>query len=146
MNFDEYETTFLLYAPAKNPQAWRLDFAAFSEALGEEFPEVGYEIREDGRGSMRLSFSAVTDDGVEYTGFAKNEARDTILIADASVDDAARFILWLRDSYIPSPELIRFTTEAAVARGVETDWRVPSAGSHERIADELKQHVLVIEG
>ncbi|MFC9529910.1 hypothetical protein ACFT38_05025 [Streptomyces sp. NPDC056975] len=146
MNIDEYQTTFLLYAPAKNPQGWALDLGTFGEALREGFPEVGYQTRQNDEGEVRLSFSAVTDSGIEITGFAKTEARDTVLIADASVDEAATFIAWLRDAYVPSPDLVRFTTEAAFERGIDSDWRVPATGDRGRIADELKQHIHVVEG
>ncbi|MFM9441635.1 hypothetical protein [Streptomyces acidiscabies] len=144
MDLDEYQTTFLFYAPAKEPDGWRLDLASFAVALDAEFPEVRYEIRQ-GR-QLRLSFWVVTEDGTEFTGFASNEGRDGVLLTDNTADEAAVFIAWLRDSYLPSPDLIRFSSEPAVLAGIETDWRVPATGDVTRIAEELRHHVQVVEG
>jgi hypothetical protein len=143
VNLDEYQTTFLLYAPAKNPGGWNLDLAAFAAALEAAFPEVRHETRQ-GR-QLRLSFWAVTEDGVEFTGFASNEARDTVVLADNTADEAAVFVAWLRDSFLPSPDLVRFSSEPAVEEGIETDWRMPASGDTARIAEELKQHIQVVE-
>ncbi|MFJ5034511.1 hypothetical protein ACIQB5_42155 [Streptomyces sp. NPDC088560] len=144
MNLDEYTTSFLLYAPAKNPHGWQLDLNAFGEALRDAFPEVGYQ-PEEGH-PARLGIWVLTVDGIEFDGFADNETRDTIALSNNKIDEIAVFILWLRDSYLPSPDLIRFTTEAAFARGIETDWRVPTSGGVDRITEELRQHLLVVVG
>ncbi|SED26795.1 hypothetical protein SAMN05216483_3475 [Streptomyces sp. 2131.1] len=144
MDFDEYSTAYLLYAPAKNPQGWNLDLAAFGQALDDAFPEVRYR-QEDGH-SARLSFWVMTAEGEEFDGFADNESRDTIALSSTTVDEAASFILWLRDAYLPAPDLIRFTSELAYERDIDTDWRIPAGGDHERVADELKQHLQVVVG
>jgi hypothetical protein len=144
VDFDEYNTAYLLYAPVKNPQGWNLDLSAFGRALDDAFPEVRYG-PEEGH-SARLSFWAMTDDGEEFDGFADNESRATIALSSATVDEAASFILWLRDSYLPAPDLIRFTSELAYEREIDTDWRIPATGDHERIADEIKQHLQVVVG
>jgi hypothetical protein len=142
MNVDEYTTSFLFYAPAKDPHAWQLDLPGFAEALRAAFPEVGYE-PEEGH-AARLGIWALTEDGVEFDGFADSEARDTIALSGNTADEVAVFLLWLRDSYLPAPDLIRFTTEAAFARGIETDWRIPASGGVEEIAEELRQHLRVV--
>ncbi|MBC3989623.1 hypothetical protein H8N00_12195 [Streptomyces sp. AC563] len=144
MDFDEYNTAYLLYAPAKNPQGSNLDLAAFGQALDDAFPEVRYR-QEDGH-SARLSFWVMTAEGEEFDGFADNESRDTIALSSTTVDEAASFILWLRDAYLPAPDLIRFTSELAYERDIDTDWRIPAGGDHERVADELKQHLQVVVG
>jgi hypothetical protein len=144
VDFDEYSTAYLLYTPAKNPQGWNLDLAAFGQALDDAFPEVRYR-QEDGH-SARLSFWVMTAEGEEFDGFADNESRDTIALSSTTVDEAASFILWLRDAYLPAPDLIRFTSELAYERDIDTDWRIPAGGDHERVADELKQHLQVVVG
>ncbi|MHB9857987.1 hypothetical protein [Streptomyces sp. YIM S03343] len=99
MNLDEYQTTFLFYAPAETPGGWNLDLAAFTAALEAAFPEVRYETRQ-GR-QLRLSFWAVTEEGVEFTGFASNEGRDTVVLTDNTADEAAasaRSLPWRRAS------------------------------------------------
>ncbi|KUN85551.1 hypothetical protein AQJ66_13670 [Streptomyces bungoensis] len=144
MDLDDYQTTYLLYAPAKNPAGWNLDLAAFGAALDAAFHDVRYET-EQGR-QLRLCFWAVTEDGIVFDGFATNEGRDTVLLTDNTPGEAAVFIAWLRDSFLPSPDLIRFTTEPAVERGIETDWRVPATADTASIAEELKHHIQVVEG
>ncbi|MET9549945.1 hypothetical protein ABZY36_32235 [Streptomyces sp. NPDC006627] len=144
MDFDEYSTAYLLYAPAKNPQGWNLDLAAFGQALDDAFPEVRYR-QEDGH-SARLPLWVMTAEGEEFDRFADNESRDTIALSSTTVDEAASFILWLRDAYLPAPDLIRFTSELAYERDIDTDWRIPAGGDHERVADELKQHLQVVVG
>ncbi|GAV40236.1 hypothetical protein [Streptomyces acidiscabies] len=155
MDLDEYRTTYLLYAPAKNPDSWNLDLAAFAAALGARFSDVRYETRQ-GR-QLRLSFWAVAEgegplyenpvhNGIAFDGFASNEGRDTVLLTDNTPAEAAVFIRWLRDTVLPSPELIRFTTEGAVEKGIETDWRMPADGDEGRIAEELRHHIGVVEG
>ncbi|SED32390.1 hypothetical protein SAMN04490357_4498 [Streptomyces misionensis] len=142
MDLDEYQTTYLLYAPAKNPGGWNLDLSTFGEALEAAFAEVRYEARQ-GR-QFRLSFWAMTEEGIEFTGYASNEGRDTVLLADNTADEAAVFIVWLRDAFLPAPDLIRFSSEPAVEKGIETDWRMPATGDRSRIAEELKHHLGVV--
>ncbi|MEU9992495.1 hypothetical protein AB0E10_37985 [Streptomyces sp. NPDC048045] len=143
MNLDEYQTTYLLYAPAKNPSGWNLDLAAFGSSLEAAFPEVRYETRQ-GR-QLRLSFWAVTEDGIEFTGFASNEGRDTVVLTDNTPHEAAVFIAWLRNSFLPDPNLIRFSSEPAVEEGIETDWRMPADGDTTHIVEELKHHIQAVE-
>ncbi|WP_428956492.1 restriction endonuclease fold toxin-2 domain-containing protein [Streptomyces sp. cg35] len=57
---------------------------------------------------------------------------------------ASEFLLWLRDHYLPSPGIIRYTTEDAVEQGLQTDGRVPAVGSALEIKDELEQHLRVV--
>ncbi|GJF23980.1 hypothetical protein [Streptomyces sp. HO565] len=142
MDPDEYHTTYLLYAPAKNPHGWNLDLTAFGTALDAAFSDVRCETRQGRR--LRLSFWAVTEGGIEFTGFASNEGRDTIVLTDNTADEAAVFITWLRDSFLPSPDLIRFSSEPAVEAGVETDWRMPAGEDTARIAEELRHHGQVV--
>lgn len=148
MDLDEYATAFLLYAPARDPHVWELNLAHLGEALRGTFPHARYKIRQDdgADGEQRLSFWAATDGGAEYDGSATVYGRDCILLTDNTADQAAEFIHWLREGYLPSPAPIRFSTEVAVERGIETDWRVPAEGGVERIGDELKQHIRTVAG
>ncbi|QNS05549.1 hypothetical protein [Streptomyces xanthii] len=144
MDIDAYNTAYLLYAPAKSPQGWNLDLAAFGLALEDAFPEVRH--RQEGEHPGRLSFWAMTAEGEEFDGFADNESRDTIALSSTTVDEAASFILWLRDVYLPTPDLIRFTSELAYERDIDTDGRVPAGGDHERVAGELRRHLQFVIG
>lgn len=142
MDLDEYRTAYLLYAPAENPAGWRLDLTAFGAALEAAFAEVRHETRQ-GR-QFRLSFWAMAEEGIEFTGFASNEGRDTVLLEGNTADEAAVFIAWLREVFLPVPDLIRFSSEPAVEEGIETDWRLPVHGDRSCIAEVLKRHVRAV--
>jgi hypothetical protein len=144
LDVDIYQTTFLFYAPASHPQGWNLELDAFGEALSSAFTDVTYATVE-GR-SPRLDFSALTEDGFEYAGFATVESRDCVLVEEVDPDEASTFALWLRDTFVPAPDLVRFNSRAALELGHETDWRLPATGDHARVADEFKHHIRVIEG
>ncbi|MER7921325.1 MULTISPECIES: hypothetical protein [unclassified Streptomyces] len=142
MDLDEYRTAYLLYAPAENPAGWHLDPAAFGADLEAAFAEVRHETRQ-GRQS-RLSFWAMTEEGIEFTGFASGEGRDTVLLDENTADEAAVFIAWLRDAFLPAPDLFRFSSEPAVEKGIETDWHMSANGDRSHIAEELKSHVRAV--
>ncbi|MFF8379445.1 hypothetical protein ACF07V_25330 [Streptomyces sp. NPDC015661] len=145
---DDGRTTFLFYAPEREPHAWGLDLAGLGEALRESFPEVRYKVRQDRthQGEPYLSFRAGTDDGTGYDGTATVHGRDCVMLSDTTATEAAPFLLWLRDTYLPAPDLVRFSSEPAVERGIETDWRLPANGDRARVADELRHHLSVVEG
>ncbi|MCZ0981627.1 hypothetical protein O1L60_29245 [Streptomyces diastatochromogenes] len=102
---DDDRTTFLFYAPGREPHAWALDLTGLGEALRESFPEVRYKVRQDRthQGEPYLSFWASTDDGTEYDGTATVHGRDCVMLADTTAGEAAPFLLWLRDTYLPAP-------------------------------------------
>ncbi|MEU4278038.1 hypothetical protein AB0F57_24470 [Streptomyces tanashiensis] len=144
---DDDRTTFLFYAPEREPHAWGLDLAGLGEALRESFAEVRYKVRQDRtQGKPYLSFWAGTDDGTEYDGTATVHGRDCVMLSDTTAAEAAPFLLWLRDTYLPAPDLVRFSSVPAVERGIETDWRLPANGDMARVADELRHHLSVVEG
>ncbi|MEU7389773.1 hypothetical protein [Streptomyces tanashiensis] len=145
---DDDRTTFLFYAPERQPHAWSLDLAGLGEALRQSFTEARYKVRQDHthQGEPYLSFWAATDDGTEYDGTATVHGRDCVMLADTTAGEAAPFLIWLRDNHLPSPDLIRFSSEAAVDQGIETDWRLPGTGDAERVADELRHHLAVVDG
>ncbi|MFF8608437.1 hypothetical protein ACF06X_21140 [Streptomyces sp. NPDC015346] len=145
---DDDQTTFLFFAPERDPHAWALDLAGLGEALRESFPEVRYRVRQDStrHGEPYLSFWAATADGIEFDGTATVHGRDCVMLGDTTAEEAAHFLTWLRDSYLPAPDLIRFSSEPAVERGVETDWRLPADGDAGRVADELRHHLAVVDG
>ncbi|MFF8512998.1 hypothetical protein ACF064_33495 [Streptomyces sp. NPDC015492] len=145
---DDDRTTFLFYAPERDPHAWGLDLAGLGEALRESFSQVRYKVLRDRthQGEPYLSFWAGTDDGTEYDGTATVHGRDCVMLSDTTASEAASFLLWLRDTHLPAPDLVRFSSEPAVERGIETDWRLPADGDRARVADELRHHLSVVEG
>ncbi|MFJ8826179.1 hypothetical protein ACIREE_30960 [Streptomyces sp. NPDC102467] len=148
MDLDDYQTSFLLYAPARNPHGWNLDLPSFAETLQATFPEARCAAQQSdvSPGTARLQFYAVTDEGEEFDGLANTDGRDNVLLIDNTAAEAAVFIEWLRDSVLADPDLIRFSSELAVESGIETDWRVPAVGDREAIIDELQQHIRVVAG
>ncbi|MEU6167565.1 hypothetical protein [Streptomyces tanashiensis] len=145
---DDDRTTFFFYAPEREPHAWGLDLAGLGEALRESFAEVRDKVHQDRthQGEPYLSFWAGTDDGTEYDGTATVHGRDCVVLSDTTAGEAAPFLLWLRDTYLPTPGLVRFSSEPAVERGIETDWSLPANGDMARMADELRHHLSVVAG
>ncbi|WP_369147610.1 hypothetical protein [Streptomyces sp. R44] len=87
-----------------------------------------------------------TGDGTEYDGTAAVHGRDCLMLTDATAGEAARFLLWLRDGHLPAPDRVRFSSEPAVERGIEADWRLPARGDAALLADELRHHLTVADG
>ncbi|MEU6621330.1 hypothetical protein ABZ926_11210 [Streptomyces litmocidini] len=67
------------------------------------------------------AFRAGIDQGAGYDGTATVHGQDCVMPADTTAGEAAPFLLWLRDTYLPAPDLVRFSSEPAVERGIETD-------------------------
>ncbi|MFF7438839.1 hypothetical protein [Streptomyces sp. NPDC008122] len=44
------------------------------------------------------------------------------------------------------PDLICFSSEPAMERGIETDWRLPADSDAAQVADELRHHIAVVDG
>lgn len=63
------------------------------------------------------------------------------MVMHASAAEAARFALWLRDSFVPSPDLVRFTSEMALNNGDDAHGHLPPYGSVDEIAQTLQQHI-----
>ncbi|MFF3685919.1 hypothetical protein [Streptomyces sp. NPDC002187] len=145
---DDRRVTFLFYAPQRAPHAWGLDLQQLGEAMRGTYTEVRYKVRRDAtrHGEPYLSFWVATDDGVEYEGTATVHGRDCITLVDATAGDAGLFLTWFRDTYLPSPDLIRFSSGNAVERGIDSDWRLPAEGDQARLADELRHHLAVVDG
>lgn len=148
LNDDDEQATFLLYAPERSPHAWGLDLAQLGEALRESFQDVSYEVRQDDvhGGTPYMWFWAADSRGAGFDGTALSQGRDCIMLSGTTAGEAAAFVVWLRDSHLPSPDLIRYSSEAAVAEGIESDWKIPVSANENEIADELRHHLRVVEG
>ncbi|AJF63387.1 hypothetical protein [Streptomyces vietnamensis] len=120
---DDKRTTFLFYALEREPHAWGFDLAGLGEALRESFPEVRHKVRQDRthQGEPYLSFWTGTGDGTGYDGTATVHGRDCMTPADTTAGEAALFLLWLRDTYLPAE------SDAA------------------RVVDELRHHLAVMD-
>jgi hypothetical protein len=64
-----------------------------------------------------------------------------ISIIEATADEAAVFAVWLRDSYVPSPATVRFTSSFVMDNGDEISWRLPATGDATDIAAVMRDHL-----
>ncbi|MFF5566119.1 hypothetical protein ACFY7Z_06090 [Streptomyces sp. NPDC012623] len=53
----------------------------------------------------------------------------------ATAREAAEFALWIRSSLIPSPGLLRFSSDRAMEGGHDAEWLLPSPSSEEAEAE-----------
>ncbi|MFE3187119.1 hypothetical protein ACFXKR_40730 [Streptomyces violascens] len=148
LNDDDEQTTFLLYAPERTPHAWGLDLAHLGDTLRGSFHDVSYEVRQDDvhGGAPYLWFWAVDRHGTGFDGTALVQGRDCIMLSSTTAGEAAGFVTWLRDSYLPAPDLIRYTSEDAIVEGIESDWKLPAASGEDDVAEELRHHLHVVSG
>ncbi|MFF7778938.1 hypothetical protein ACFZCG_31510 [Streptomyces tanashiensis] len=58
-----------------------------------------------------------------------------------TADEAGVFAVWLRDSFVPAPGLVRFVSSLAMANGEETPLPLPSERGREGISDLLRRHL-----
>ncbi|MFK8905443.1 hypothetical protein [Streptomyces sp. YS-3] len=146
LNDDDEQNTFLLFAPERDPHAWGLDLEQLGEALRGSFQDVSYELRQDDvhGGAPYMWFWAVDSRGTGFDGTALTQGRDCIMLSGITAGEAAAFIVWLRDSHLPAPDLVRYSSEAAVVEGIESDWKLPAAGDEDGVADELRHHLRVV--
>ena len=122
-------TTFSFAAPVDDATAWHLRLDGLASSLTEAFPE-GAATLEGGLGPREadsLSFEVPLGEGVWLRGLATSPYPEmgSVMVMDASAAEAAAFGVWLRDSFVPSPELVHFTSEMALDRGEEAYWVVP---------------------
>ncbi|MFE7118695.1 hypothetical protein ACFU99_25085 [Streptomyces sp. NPDC057654] len=139
-------TTFIFAPPVNDARAWNLRLDHLAECVERDFPG-SYTRLEHGMGPRRnadaLSFEVEIAEGVWLDGLATTpyEGMGTVMACLASPREAAVLAAWLRDSFIPSPELIEFSSEAAMEGGEEASWRLPVSGPVEEIAETLRQHL-----
>lgn len=58
-----------------------------------------------------------------------------------TADEAAAFAVWLRDSFAPAPDLVRFVGSLAMANGEDAPSPLPAEGGREDIGDLLRRHL-----
>ncbi|MGA5198573.1 hypothetical protein [Streptomyces exfoliatus] len=56
-----------------------------------------------------------------------------------TADEAGVFAVWLRGSFVPAPNLVRFASSLAMANGEDTP--LPAAGGREDISGQLRRHL-----
>ncbi|MFE6847277.1 hypothetical protein [Streptomyces sp. NPDC057686] len=64
-----------------------------------------------------------------------------IILTNVTAGGAAVFALWLRDSFVPAPHLVRFASSLAKANGEQDPRPLPADGS----GQELRRHLASID-
>ncbi|MYV71562.1 hypothetical protein GT043_37695 [Streptomyces sp. SID2131] len=64
-----------------------------------------------------------------------------VTLTDATADEAGVFAVWLRDSFVPAPDLVRFASSLAMANGEDTPSSLPTGGVQDDISDLLRRHL-----
>ncbi|MFG2832502.1 hypothetical protein ACGFWI_34485 [Streptomyces sp. NPDC048434] len=150
MTDNEVRATFLFYPPVDDADAWHMTFEGFEAALKQEFPGAFTRMMpdDDVRGGGYLSFEVVLAQEAVLRGLATLpfEECGCVTLTLASPSEAAVIAKWLRDVFIPSPELLRFSSEGALEIGDETHWELPTSGEADEIVEDLRSHIAGVEG
>ncbi|MEU7044325.1 hypothetical protein AB0A77_25150 [Streptomyces varsoviensis] len=138
-------TTFSFAPPTDDALAWHLRLDDLAEKITQSFPGAFTQLQHElgPRDADALSFAVPVSDGEWLEGLATTpyEGMGSVMVLDASAAEAAVFAVWLRDSFIPSPELIEFTSEFALNNGDTATWKLPRSGPAGEIAEALQQHI-----
>ncbi|MFE6128527.1 hypothetical protein ACFQ6Q_09680 [Streptomyces sp. NPDC056437] len=142
---DVLRTTFSFAPPVDDAAAWHLRLDDLAASINEAFPGASTSWGGDlgPRSDGALTFEVPLDAGVWLEGLATTPypGIGSVMVMRASAAEAARFALWLRDSFVPSPDLVQFTSELALNNGDDAHGILPPDGSVDEIADTLQQHI-----
>ncbi|ALC19770.1 hypothetical protein ACH46N_01430 [Streptomyces pristinaespiralis] len=137
-------TNIGFYPPQEDGGAWRSNLPSLEDALRQSFPDPVIEHSISPlHGEQALDFEIALAPEVWLTGTSSMEEPDYayITLVDATADEAAVFATWLRDSFVPSPDLVRFISSLAMAGGEETPWVLPATGGSEEVLAEIRRHI-----
>ncbi|MFE5595995.1 hypothetical protein [Streptomyces sp. NPDC056549] len=124
--------------------AWHATLDSLERAVREAFPEHTIGYRRSGIHEMTvLDFEIELSADVWVDGTAAITEPDYayITLTNVTADEAGVFAVWLRDSFVPTPTLVRFVSSLAMANSEETPSSLPAQGTCEDIADLLRRHV-----
>ncbi|MER7660090.1 MULTISPECIES: hypothetical protein [unclassified Streptomyces] len=142
---DALRTTFSFAPPVDDAAAWHLRLDDLSARITEAFPGASTSWGEDvgPRSAETLTFEVPLGGGVWLDGLATTPYPEigSVMVMQASAVEAAQFAAWLRDSYVPAPDLVQFTSELALNNGDDAYWIVPPYASVDEIAQTLQQHI-----
>ncbi|WNO71528.1 MULTISPECIES: hypothetical protein [unclassified Streptomyces] len=142
---DVLRTTFSFAPPVDDAAAWHLRLDDLAAGIVEAFPGASTSWGADlgPRSAEALTFEVPLGAGVWLEGLATTPCPEvgSVMVMHASAAEAARFALWLRDSFVPSPDLVRFTSEMALNNGDDAHGHLPPYGSVDEIAQTLQQHI-----
>ncbi|MFF5765778.1 hypothetical protein ACFY8F_24940 [Streptomyces tanashiensis] len=137
-------TNFALYPPEGDGGAWHATLESLERALREAFPDPAIGRRRSGIHEMAVldfEIEVAPDVWVDGTAAITGPEYAYITLTDVTADQAAVFAVWLRDSFVPAPDLVRFVSSLAMANGEETPLPLPSDRGSEGISDLLRRHL-----
>ncbi|MFK4222522.1 hypothetical protein [Streptomyces sp. NPDC019890] len=137
-------TNFAFYPPEDDGGAWQATLESLERALRQTFPDATVEYRNSGiHGMTVLDFEIelAPDVWIDGTAAMPKPAYAYITLTDVTAGEAAVFATWLRDSFAPAPQLVRFASSLAMANGAETPWPLPAEGDTAEIEDVLREHL-----
>ncbi|MFK4221875.1 hypothetical protein [Streptomyces sp. NPDC019890] len=142
---DALRTTFSFAPPVDDAAAWHLRLDHLAAEITEAFPGSSTSLGGDlgPRSAKALTFEVPLGDGVWLEGLATTPYPEigSVMVMQASAAEAAQFAAWLRDSFVPSPDLVHFTSELALNNGDDAYWVLPPHGSVDEITQALQQHI-----
>ncbi|MFF8381318.1 hypothetical protein ACF07V_34975 [Streptomyces sp. NPDC015661] len=137
-------TNFAFCPPEGDGGAWHATLQTLERALREAFLDSVTAHRRSGLHAMAvLDFEIEPSPDVWVDGTAAITEPDYayITLTDVTADEAGVFAVWLRDSFVPAPNLVRFTSSLAMANGEDTTLPLPATGSREDISGLLRRHL-----
>ncbi|RNG33573.1 hypothetical protein EEJ42_07160 [Streptomyces botrytidirepellens] len=112
--------------------------------MARAFPGAITETRTSAlRGDTVLDFDVELAPDVWVSGTAAMPAPDyaSIGLIDVTADESAVFAQWLRDTYLPSRNCVRFLSSFVMENGDETPWQLPSNGDAQDLALVMHRHI-----
>ncbi|MFE9597211.1 hypothetical protein [Streptomyces hokutonensis] len=137
-------SNFVFAPPEDNGGAWQASLETFRDALERAFPDAFLEANTSSlRDVPVLDFEIEVAPEVWVTGTAAMPAPDYahVSIIDVTVDAAALFARWLRDSYVHSPTSVRFLSSFVMENGDEVPWPLPATGDTAAIEAVMRSHL-----
>ncbi|MGW5776568.1 hypothetical protein [Streptomyces sp. NPDC003863] len=141
-------TNFAFYPLEGEGGAWHATLDSLERALREAFPDPVIGRRRSGVHEMTVldfEIELAPDVWVDGTAAITEPDYAYITLTDVTTDEAGVFAVWLRDSFVPAPNLVRFASSLAMANGEETPSPLPARGSREDIGDLLRRHLVAFD-
>ncbi|MFF0561640.1 hypothetical protein [Streptomyces sp. NPDC004266] len=141
-------TNFAFYPPEGEGGAWHATLQTLERALREGFPDPTIGHRRSGIHEMTvLDFEIELAPDVWVNGTAAVTEPDYayVTLTDVTADEAGVFAVWLRDSFVPAPNLVRFASSLAMANGEDTPSPLPAQGDRKDLGDLLRRHLATFD-
>lgn len=139
----EYELFPTFHFGAPDGETWGFTSDVFAALLAERWPTARCGEHDSLPGWGRnLRFGVLDGELMFDGGFAPD--RQSLYLADISLGAAAVFVRWLQE-VIPVGARIRFSTNDAFEVGIERDFWIPEAATHEQIVEVFRAHLAEVE-